>query len=207
MMPAATSCSLYSPIARSSSADGIRPASVASLAFTSTITFITALPIQARRGPFHPATVGGGRNRHRRCRWIHHARTTRSNPSDHAMHACSRPGVAGPVPPEGWRMEIQRLRLSGGGTIAYRSAGDPARPALLLLHGTPNSSRMFLGVMPRLATAAHVIAPDLPGHGDSDPLPSATFSGMAEAVGELLENLGIGPRYIHLHDWGAPVGL
>src|SRR5690606_39412065 len=81
MMPAATSCSLYSPIARSSSAEGMRPASVASLAFTSTITFITALPIRARRGPFHPATVGGGGNRHRRRSWIQHARA-------HAFHPC-----------------------------------------------------------------------------------------------------------------------
>ena len=104
-------------------------------------------------------------------------------------------------------MEIERFQLSGGRTLAYRSAGDPARPALLLLHGTPNSSRMFLGVMPRLATAVHVIAPDLPGHGDSDPLPTATFDGMADAIGELLDHLDIGPRYIHLHDWGAPVGL
>ena len=52
-----------------------------------------------------------------------------------------------------------------------------------------------------------VIAPDLPGHGDSDPLPTATFDGVADAIGELLEHLDIGPRYLHLHDWGAPVGL
>ncbi len=34
-------------------------------------------------------------------------------------------------------MEIQRFRLSGGGTLAFRTACDPARPVLLLLHGTP----------------------------------------------------------------------
>jgi pimeloyl-ACP methyl ester carboxylesterase len=66
---------------------------------------------------------------------------------------------------------------------------------------------MFRQVAPALAQVAHVIAPDLPGHGGSDPIPDITFRAIGEAIAELLERLGVGPRFIYLHDWGAPVGL
>jgi pimeloyl-ACP methyl ester carboxylesterase len=105
------------------------------------------------------------------------------------------------------RLCVQRLRLSGGRELAYDTAGDPSTPAVLLLHGTPNSSRMFRDVAPALAQAAYVIAPDLPGHGESDVLPEISFASIGDAVAELLVHLGIGPRFIYLHDWGAPVGL
>jgi pimeloyl-ACP methyl ester carboxylesterase len=104
-------------------------------------------------------------------------------------------------------LRVQRLRLSSGSELAFVTAGDRSKPAILLLHGTPNSSRMFRDVVPALADVAHVIAPDLPGHGESDPLPEVSFSEMGDAIAELLDRLEIGPRFIYLHDWGAPVGL
>jgi pimeloyl-ACP methyl ester carboxylesterase len=42
---------------------------------------------------------------------------------------------------------------------------------LLLLHGFPGSARMFRHVVPALSQVADVIAPDLPGFGESDVLP------------------------------------
>jgi pimeloyl-ACP methyl ester carboxylesterase len=66
---------------------------------------------------------------------------------------------------------------------------------------------MFRDVVPGLSAAAHVIVPDLPGFGDSDVLPSPSFPAMGQAISELLDRLSIGPRYIYLHDYGAPVGL
>ena len=104
-------------------------------------------------------------------------------------------------------MKRQRLRLSGGTGLSYLSAGDAPAPAVLLLHGTPNSSRMFGNVMPALSQACRVIAPDLPGHGESDPLPAVSFAAIGQAVAELLDHLEVGPRFIYLHDWGTPVGL
>ena len=62
-----------------------------------------------------------------------------------------------------------------GTTVAARIAGDPAKPALLLLHGFPSSSRSFSTVIPALADVAYVVAPDLPGFGASDPLEMASF--------------------------------
>lgn len=58
-----------------------------------------------------------------------------------------------------------------------------------------------------LSKTARVIAPDLPGFGQSDVLQPASFAALGEAVSELLENLSVGPRYIYLHDFGAPVGF
>ena len=104
-------------------------------------------------------------------------------------------------------MKMERLRLSGGTELAYATAGETSRPAVLLLHGTPNSARMFRELMPALAQSAYVIAPDLPGHGESDALPAVSFAAIGDAICELLDRLRIGPRFIYLHDWGTPVGL
>ncbi len=101
----------------------------------------------------------------------------------------------------------QRLRLSGGTELSFITAGEASRPAVLLLHGFPSSARTFRDVVPELSQAAHVIAPDLPGFGESELLPAVSFASFAQAISELLERLAIGPRYIYLHDFGAPVGF
>lgn len=91
--------------------------------------------------------------------------------------------------------------------LSFVTAGDASRPAVLLLHGFPTSSRTFRDVIPRLSQVAYVIAPDLPGFGASDVLPSVSFAAYGQAISALLERLAVGPRYIYLHDWGAPVGF
>jgi pimeloyl-ACP methyl ester carboxylesterase len=101
----------------------------------------------------------------------------------------------------------QRLRLPVGAELSFITAGDVSKPAVLLLHGFPSSARTFRDVIPGLSEVAYVVAPDLPGFGESDVLPAVSFPAFGEAVSELLEHLGIGPLYIYLHDWGAPVGF
>lgn len=101
----------------------------------------------------------------------------------------------------------QRFRLSNGPALSFFTAGEPANPAILLLHGTPNASAMFDEAAAVLSEAAYVVAPDLPGFGGSDVLPEVSFPALGEAVRELLDHLAIGPLYIYLHDWGAPVGF
>ncbi len=101
----------------------------------------------------------------------------------------------------------QRLRLSGGTELSFITAGETSKPAVLLLHGSPSSARMFREVVPELSQAAYVIAPDLPGFGESDVLPAVSFPAFGQAIAELLDRLAIGPRYIYLHDYGAPVGF
>lgn len=94
--------------------------------------------------------------------------------------------------------------------IAYREAGDPANPTVLLLHGFPTSSHMFRNLIPDLAADYHVIAPDFQGFGASD-MPSAetydyTFDNLADTVEELLERKNIEYYALYLMDYGAPVG-
>jgi pimeloyl-ACP methyl ester carboxylesterase len=101
----------------------------------------------------------------------------------------------------------RKLFLSGGTELSFLTAGSESNPPVLLLHGFPNSARGFRDVIPFLARDAYVIAPDLPGFGESEPLPNATFVAFARAISELLERLAVGSRFIYLHDFGAPVGL
>ena len=105
------------------------------------------------------------------------------------------------------RLMRQKLRLSGGTDLSFVTAGEPSKPALLLLHGFPSSARTFRHIVPELSQAAWVIAPDLPGFGESDVLPEVSFSAFGRAISELVDHLSIGPRYIYLHDFGAPVGF
>ena len=101
----------------------------------------------------------------------------------------------------------RRFKLSGGTELSFLEAGSKADPAVILVHGTPNSARGFRGIIPVLARDAHVIAVDLPGFGESDPLPAVSFDAYTDAVDELLEHLAIGPRFLYVHDYGAPVAI
>lgn len=101
----------------------------------------------------------------------------------------------------------QQLRLSNGAMLSFVTAGVPSNPAILLLHGFPSSSRTFRGIIPRLSEVAYVVAPDLPGFGESEPVPSPSFAALTDAVLELLVHLRVGPRYLYVHDFGAPVAL
>src|SRR6185295_2806365 len=51
--------------------------------------------------------------------------------------------------------------------IFSREAGAAEAPHLLLLHGFPSASHMFRDLIPLLADRFHVLAPDLPGFGQS----------------------------------------
>ena len=54
--------------------------------------------------------------------------------------------------------------------LHHREAGTPGDPAVLLVHGYPESSYMWRDMLPALAAAGyHAVAPDLAGYGDSEP--------------------------------------
>jgi pimeloyl-ACP methyl ester carboxylesterase len=101
----------------------------------------------------------------------------------------------------------QRLRLSGGTELSFSVAGDTAKPAVLLLHGFPGSAGYFRELVPELSRVARVIAPDLPGFGESDVLQAPSFEGFGQAISELLDRLEVRRRYVYLHDFGAPAGI
>jgi pimeloyl-ACP methyl ester carboxylesterase len=95
-----------------------------------------------------------------------------------------------------------------GLNIAYREAGDPASPKLVLLHGWPSSSHQYRNLIPALAGRFHVIAPDYPGFGNSDmPATSFTFDKIAEVTGHFLDQVGFHRFGAYLQDYGGPVGF
>jgi pimeloyl-ACP methyl ester carboxylesterase len=94
-----------------------------------------------------------------------------------------------------------------GAEVATRVAGDPGKPAILLIHGFPSSSATFRNVIDPLAEDCFVVAPDLPGFGESPPVDQPSFAHFADLIDALLARIGVGAFHLYLHDYGAPVGL
>ena len=97
-----------------------------------------------------------------------------------------------------------------GVELFYREAGAPEAPTLLLLHGFGASSHMFRDLMPQLARHYHVIAPDLPGFGQTSVLPDAsfeyTFDRLAAVIDAFTVAKGLDRYALYVFDYGAPVG-
>jgi pimeloyl-ACP methyl ester carboxylesterase len=98
-----------------------------------------------------------------------------------------------------------------GFNVFYREAGQPDAPALLLLHGFPSAGHMFRELIPALSDRFRVVAPDLPGFGQSD-MPSRdkfsyTFARLAEVIERFTEVIGLARFAIYAFDYGAPTGF
>jgi haloalkane dehalogenase len=92
--------------------------------------------------------------------------------------------------------------------LSYRESGPADGPVALLLHGYPESSFMWTGVMPTLADAGwRAIAPDFAGFGDSPPDPPGTWRRHVESVERFRRELGIERCVPVVHDWGGLIGL
>jgi pimeloyl-ACP methyl ester carboxylesterase len=94
--------------------------------------------------------------------------------------------------------------------VFYRQAGDPKAPSILLLHGFPTSSHMFRDLIPVLAEDFHVVAPDLPGFGNTIAPPRGkfhyTFDNLAAVMGNFVEVIGLEHFALYVFDYGAPTG-
>jgi pimeloyl-ACP methyl ester carboxylesterase len=97
-----------------------------------------------------------------------------------------------------------------GVRVFYREAGAADAPTVLLLHGFGASSYMFRELMPRLAPHYHVVAPDLPGFGQTEVLPGTefdySFDRLAAVIDAFTEAKGLDRYAIYVFDYGAPVG-
>jgi pimeloyl-ACP methyl ester carboxylesterase/membrane protein DedA with SNARE-associated domain len=104
-------------------------------------------------------------------------------------------------------VKIAKVPAIGGGTkvpdsvdVAYRdvpgSAGATTIP-VVLIHGSPGSSEVLKSLMEELGTERRLIAPDLPGFGNSThDVPDYSFTAHAAYVWELLDKIGV--RRVHL---------
>src|SRR5918998_3551659 len=92
--------------------------------------------------------------------------------------------------------------------LSYRESGSADAPVALLLHGFPESSCMWDGVMEPIAAAGwRAVAPDFAGFGDSPPDPPGTWERHVEAVERFRRELGIERCVPVMHDWGGLIGL
>jgi pimeloyl-ACP methyl ester carboxylesterase len=95
--------------------------------------------------------------------------------------------------------------------VFYRQAGHSSTPKLLLLHGYPSASHMFRDLIPQLADRFHVVAPDLPGFGQSD-MPSRdiftyTFQSLTDVLEGFTDAVGLDRYALYVFDYGAPAGF
>lgn len=114
------------------------------------------------------------------------------------------------MPPANWPNRALSMKCQAGGLSWHLQRGGRGTPALLL-HGTGASAHSWGDFLPLLAEHHDVLAPDLPGHGFSEPLGGAkeppTLPGMARALAALLEELDFAPRVIIGHSAGAALAL
>lgn len=105
-----------------------------------------------------------------------------------------------------WPNRAASAFVEAGG-IRWHVQRMGAGPPLLLLHGTGAATHSWRDLAPLLAQDFSVVAPDLPGHGFTAPLPGlATIPAMAGAVTALTERLGVAPALIVGHSAGAAIG-
>lgn len=95
----------------------------------------------------------------------------------------------------------------GSINVFYRCAGNPAKPAILLLHGFPSASHQFRELIPELMNDFYVVAPDYPGFGQSS-MPSReefvySFDNLAHVIDAFTDSIGLKKFAMFVFDYGS----
>jgi pimeloyl-ACP methyl ester carboxylesterase len=100
------------------------------------------------------------------------------------------------------------MTLPDGRRLAYEVTGDPAGPPVIVLHGTPGSSRQLAGLSrPARERGLALIVPDRAGYGGSSYDPSGTIGSGARDLGELIARAGLGACPVVGLSGGGPTAL
>ena len=96
-----------------------------------------------------------------------------------------------------------------GLNIFFRQAGDPGKPALILLNGVPNASSAFQQLMEDLKDDLFLIAPDFPGFGNSD-VPSQrdydySFHNISLTIEHFIDQLDLKHPNVYALGYGGPI--
>lgn len=97
-----------------------------------------------------------------------------------------------------------------GMTFNCRFAGSPKAKPVILLHGWPETSHMWIPLMERLAAEGYYcIAPDQRGFSPKarpSEVRAYDIRALASDVTALADTLGIGSFHLIGHDWGSAIG-
>ncbi|MBK8358917.1 MAG: alpha/beta hydrolase [Comamonadaceae bacterium] len=112
----------------------------------------------------------------------------------------------------GWFKDFEERRFAvNGAEIAARLGGDRDKPALMLLHGFPQTHAMWHRVAQLLRHDFFLVLPDLRGYGDSSHAPGlpdhSNYSkrALAQDLIEVMDTLGIAAFALCGHDRGGRV--
>jgi pimeloyl-ACP methyl ester carboxylesterase len=104
--------------------------------------------------------------------------------------------------------EPRRIALKTGVTLNVALAGDPSKPAVVLLHGFPESHRTWRSIAPKLEEDFYLVRPDQRGFGASD-RPQAVEAYETDKVVDdifaLADALGLESLALVGHDWGGAI--
>jgi pimeloyl-ACP methyl ester carboxylesterase len=119
-------------------------------------------------------------------------------------------GAADPGPGRGFERVVRDVTASGV-RMRVLEAGAPGSPALVLVHDFLVSRLEFDDIIDALAARFHVIAPDLPGFGESEKPNAARFAygieAFAEAIADLIAAFEVGRAHLVGHSMGAAVAI
>ena len=103
---------------------------------------------------------------------------------------------------------LQRIALPTGVELDVQVAGSRDRPAVILLHGFPESHRTWRGVVPDLAQDHFVLAPDQRGYARSAKPQGVENYTPDKVVADLLalaDHFGVERFTLVGHDWGGAI--
>jgi pimeloyl-ACP methyl ester carboxylesterase len=106
------------------------------------------------------------------------------------------------------QLRTERIALSTGLTLNVRHGGPEGAPAILFLHGFPESHRTWRHQLGDLGRDHRVIAPDQRGFAASDKPEGVENYETSTIVGDvlaLMDSLGIDDCTLVGHDWGGAV--
>lgn len=101
---------------------------------------------------------------------------------------------------------MRRLIL-GDKRLRLRDEGESSRCPLVFIHGAGASSVTWMDVVRRASGRRRCVAPDLPGHGQSDPWHDASLDVYRDAVGTVCAKLEVARAVLVGHSMGGAIAL
>lgn len=99
-------------------------------------------------------------------------------------------------------IKMEYLEIEGK-RFSYYTAGKKNNPAIVLLHGWPETSKIWEKIIPGLEGNYYVLAIDLPGLGESDGLDNYDTGTVAEWVRKIIASFGVSHFNLISHDIGS----